>query len=450
MFNSLVSSLIQYVVANRVTPPRFFSEVRKLATSFIWAGKKAKVAYWTLTLPISEGGLRVMDLESRVKVNLLNWVKKALIDRNSTSAEFIKSMLGGEDLALLLGSKRPLPPLIPPISPFYAQVLELWARVNDFPPNNEETVRGEVLWDNHRISSPKNMLSASLWGRWTAAGITLVNHICHPVENRVLGQQEIKAKFGIKCNFLEALTVRSSIPFSWRSLLSQDFQGEISQRFEFQLNSQRFDVINSSPKKWYEEMTKEAAHPFNRAAGWDRDLNLGESEVGLDWNSIFTIPYKTTRETKLKSFAYKLIYRLTPCNKYLHTIGIKTSSKCSLCPEVDNTPHFFYRCARIRPFWDALHAWCSRYLDCSLSHLSEIEIILGLTNREPQQKMINWLLLCAKFYIQKAKLFHGAEISLMEFLAELRLKLSVERRACFWEQKPGKFRCWNKLYSALG
>lgn len=54
---------------NVVTPPSVFMDVRRLASAFIWNGKRPKVAYRTLIKPIQDGGLKVMDLESRVKIN---------------------------------------------------------------------------------------------------------------------------------------------------------------------------------------------------------------------------------------------------------------------------------------------------------------------------------------------------------------------------------------------
>lgn len=46
-------------------------EVRTPATQFIWGWRRSKIAYTTLTLPVSEGGLNLADVERRVQVNLL-------------------------------------------------------------------------------------------------------------------------------------------------------------------------------------------------------------------------------------------------------------------------------------------------------------------------------------------------------------------------------------------
>lgn len=74
------------------------------------------------------------------------------------------------------------------------------------------------------------------------------------------------------------------------------------------------------------------------------------------------------------------------------------------CPENDDIPHFFCRCAKIKPFWDALFNWTKQFLDLSLAHLSENEVLLGLLLRQHQQEVINWMLMQAKFYIVQTRL----------------------------------------------
>lgn len=41
VFNTLISSLIQYMVMNKITPPGVVTEVRKSASAFIWEGEEA-------------------------------------------------------------------------------------------------------------------------------------------------------------------------------------------------------------------------------------------------------------------------------------------------------------------------------------------------------------------------------------------------------------------------
>lgn len=151
------------------------------------------------------------------------------------------------------------------------------------------------------------------------------------------------------------------------------------------------------------------------------------------WQDIFGLSFRTTHKTKLQSFAYKLIYRLTPCNKYLERIKIKQTDFCSYCAEVDSISHFFIQCDNVAPFWNNLDSWCLRFLMIRMHDISSTERLLGVTRNLPDAMMINWIILKDKCFIQKRKLFHNTEISLIGFLAEARASLSTEKNAWLME-----------------
>lgn len=78
------------------------------------------------------------------------------------------------------------------------------------------------------------------------------------------------------------------------------------------------------------------------------------------------------------------------------------------------------------------------------------ERLLGVTRDILDRQIINWITLNAKFYIQKRKLFHKADISLSGFLTEIRSRLLTERNACLMEGRLRKFNRWRLLYMAVG
>lgn len=330
-------------------------------------------------------------------------------------------------------------------------MLKTWAQVHVYPPRNEEEVRSKVIWNNTFTSSPRQILSLHRWNRWAAAGIIVVNDICHPTENRLLGQEEIAHKFGIKVNFLDALSIWNSIPYSWRGMLSENHSMEANFSHSMLINQKVSHILHSGPKGWYTKLIKTQMLPIKRQDSWLRELNWGDGDPPLSWPNIYTRPYKTTRETKMQSFFFKM-HRLVPCNKYLSTIRIKQDPSCQTCKEEDSISHFFVNCEHTRTFWNKLSEWCKRYLDFSLSNLSVREKLFGLdpTLQGKNIRVINWLTLHAKYFIQKRKLFFQGDLSLIGFLAEIRAVLATERMACGLENRPRKFRPWWGLYRALG
>lgn len=150
------------------------------------------------------------------------------------------------------------------------------------------------------------------------------------------------------------------------------------------------------------------------------------------------------------SFAYNVLYRLCPCNRYLAQVRIIPSDTCSFCPGTDSLTHFFLKCEGVRPFWEQLAKWCRDFLDLSIDNLTDTQLLFGVTNPPKGMKVLNWIVLFAKFFIQKRKLFFQGTIPFIVFLREARDRVNLEKRACQHENKINKFRPWQRLHDALG
>lgn len=159
------------------------------------------------------------------------------------------------------------------------------------------------------------------------------------------------------------------------------------------------------------------------------------------------IPYVTTRETKMHSFQYRVLHRLITCNKYLHKLKICDDPKCTYCREEDTMVHFLIDCPPVQKFWTDLD-------DCSLNNLSVAEKLLGInsieTNNNNNERLQNWIILAAKFFIHREKLFNHGSLCLLAFLGEVRKKLYTEALAYQLEGRKGKFKKFRQLFQVLG
>ena len=64
VINSLLIPIMLYPASVTYTPERVIKEFRKLVCKFIWASEVNRIAYYTLCLPIEQGGLNLLDLKS--------------------------------------------------------------------------------------------------------------------------------------------------------------------------------------------------------------------------------------------------------------------------------------------------------------------------------------------------------------------------------------------------
>lgn len=145
-------------------------------------------------------------------------------------------------------------------------------------------------------------------------------------------------------------------------------------------------------------------------------------------------------ETKIQSFAFKLAHRLIPCGNFSQKMKIRESDECLECGQKDTIIHFLYGCRQVQSFWEKSIKWFDDYTDISLCNLSTADLIFGKSKTSHNWRLVNWILLEAKFFIQRPKLFNKDKLHLIHFLAHVKEKLITEKRICSLEGKPGKFR----------
>jgi hypothetical protein len=87
----------------------------------------------------------------------------------------------------------------------------------------------------------------------------------------------------------------------------------------------------------YWKLIEKIQIPHVTKAAWEDQLNVDKNE----WKYVFNIPL-VIRDAKIRTFQYKLIMNLIPCNQYLFRIKRHDTNICNYCPAVDNMTHYFY------------------------------------------------------------------------------------------------------------
>ncbi len=75
VINNLVLPPLLYVASVMHTPDIVFKEVKAIIRDFIWDGKPSRIAYDVLIQSVGNGGLKLMDIETKVKSLKAVWVK---------------------------------------------------------------------------------------------------------------------------------------------------------------------------------------------------------------------------------------------------------------------------------------------------------------------------------------------------------------------------------------
>lgn len=416
-------------------------------------GKKPKVAYNTLILPVAQGGLGLMDYPTRVKASHIQWVRRLLLDRVPNVATSLSSLIGCHDIRALLASKPGAPPSGILHNPFYLNLFKTWDSIHGFSPEGEDWIRREILWSNKRIISEDSPLANK---GWETKGIHTINDICHPSEARLLSHQELADRYNVRCSFLDMLSLRLSVPLEWRRSLTANWSPtpDPTERSGVMIvlsGEQPMDVLNASPKQIYRAFISTLGHISTAFKRWqdhsDQNLKIANME---EWNDLSANIYKATRESKLQAFHFKIINCIIPCGTYLQQIKINQMDTCAVCGLRDTLPHFFYECTRNKNFWQAVFRWIGRVEDLRLEEIPPKHLILGLPQAAPKAKKINAILMSIKYYIHRQRLFHQGSLELLHWLRDFRAKLLVEREICTRENKLARFDQWKRILQAMG
>ena len=125
----------------------------------------------------------------------------------------------------------------------------------------------------------------------------------------------------------------------------------------------------------------------------------------LTWCQVYLIPHQITTDTNLRWFQYRLINRILATNTFLCKIGIKQNNKCAFCKiDPETLKHIFLECDIVQVFWHELESFVKN----SCPHVRDLnitfeDVVLQIHNKQRADKTINFIILCAKWYIYKTK-----------------------------------------------
>ena len=153
---------------------------------------------------------------------------------------------------------------------------------------------------------------------------------------------------------------------------------------------------------------------------WEKSLDIDEDT----WKTIFKIPH-ILKDTKIRTLQYKLLFNLIPCNLYLHGIKKSETNRCDTCQNLDDIAHYFYECQSLQFFWNSFTQWWKNMTNEHINLETKI-IIVGITEMQTKNQLLNACILLAKWHIYKNKL-NQSQIFFYKYLWDLKYYLVIEK-----------------------
>ena len=342
--NSLAISPLLYLANVIHVPCRVIQEVKHIVTDFIWNGKPPKIAYNVMIQNIENGGIKLIDFESKVKSLKIGFIKRLLQNKDgkwrATALHFFQTnnlnfyLMCNKGPSDTMGNK------------FYEETLQYWSELQEVKTPTADIIYNQTIWENRYITIQNRPI---IWRRWQENGIKQVYNITRD-NGEFLDHNEIQEMYGINCNFLNVLQIRQSLPLNWRQLIkNKAVTTKVSVPY-VNFSGKPTPLVTVATNMLYNQFMK---NKYVKPAGIQKWQSVMPGLISEEeWPDIFRRPYRCSRETTLQSLHFKIVHRIINCNKKLFDMKLKETPVCSFCNEIDDVPHFFVNCDNVRDIWN--------------------------------------------------------------------------------------------------
>ncbi len=189
--------------------------------------------------------------------------------------------------------------------------------------------------------------------------------------------------------------IRSSIPIEWTETLKRCslMPKNIPSGNIIKINNKMKAIEKVTCKEFYWHLINIDVHNSSSVRIWSSQYLIFVEASTNVWPRIFKLPFITVRDTKIQTFQYRLIQKDIPCNTWLHNIKIKNCSVCDYCMNVDDFPHFFIRCLKVKEFWLHWFNWWEHISGIVIRNSQVIEecILFGFPSNSDVMQVLNFL-----------------------------------------------------------
>lgn len=392
VIRSLALPKLLYVCSKIYVPTTFVKKVKTELLRFFWNGKKAKVKYRTIIGEYDQGGLKLPDFESLIITQRIKWAQKFLDEGKNywkvIPRKYIEEIGGTSCIDENFDCKK-IPKNIPR---FYEDILNAWGSVSQSLINEPEDVLRQPLWNNSYIRiniDSRNIL------RMVDKGFLRVHHIWE--NNSGFNWDYVHAKGMENRDFLLWMGIIHALPQKWKSIL-KDKELKV-----FDLPGGKYILLEGKPigldkVKSKQIYSKLISRKFMAPTAQKR-LSEKLSSPDIEWKEVYSHIYKTTIDTGLRWFQYKLLNNCLYLNKQLYKFKLIDSPRCSFCfIFLESVEHFFVNCIESRNVYLSIKNWLSNY-EVILPELNLSNIILCSGN----SSLVNFIILLYKVHLYKAR-----------------------------------------------
>ena len=454
ILKSLALPQLQYPMSVLPIPETIVEMVDHMITDFMWSKRKPKIKKDVLIQNIENGGLKASSFAAMVEANRISWIKRLLSDSDMKWKSIFRDLIKPFAISHLTETHLDEYYISGIKIPFYKQLYSIW-NTKRYKPEKTTDFMDQIIWNNRFIQLPiqprSNKCRPLFWPELYQLGVIKVRDLFRP-DYTFINLQELCTRNNVKCNFIQVIRLKKAIPQQWIADISSQLTQNLVSNEDMCINlmikdkDRNVHICKASTKMIYESIIISKYVRPTALIKWSEQFEIDES----DWSSIFQLPFKTTRETKLQTLQYKLIHRIIPCKKWLFNQKVISYPYCTSCSEecIENIQHLFIQCSKPKEFWKNLESWWNRSLEPKIQ-LTNKHILFGIYYDLHDFITVNYIIILAKWFIF-TNAYLEREINMYRFLVLLKHHLDIEKQICYSNGKKEEFaKRWSHITDNL-
>jgi hypothetical protein len=332
--NTLLISQLLYVCSVLEPPDWAIQKFKKMIMDIIWNNKKPKVKYKCLISTISDGGLKLQDIDSKVKALKLRWIKEILDEDKYPPWKAYLNTKFKFDIHKLPYYNMEKSDCGKTGQSFYDNLIRIWAEIHYYEPTNSEEACQQLLWHNSAVKINNKTINNTLMEQ---NGIVFVQDLIDN-KGKIGNKDYIQKKYKIQIDTMFFNSLRSAIPKRWKKLIETDNN---SKNYFRMLKCQivtdnglrRIEEIKCQDIYW-QLVNNINCRPTSEAK-WEEKAGLNFNEDM--WSIVYKNPYGLTNEAYILALHFKITHRTLACGYNLNIWKIKDSNICETCQtEIDS------------------------------------------------------------------------------------------------------------------
>ena len=326
---------------------------------------------------------------------------------------------------------------------FYKQLLHHWFELHSRPPETNNEILNEIIWNNRFILVDNKPLHKK---QYIDKGLKKIKDLIDENGN-IMIREEIENKYDVRMSIMFYNSLKTAIPIEWRKKITRNDMCSYKEipHLHLKIKDKITELKGETTcKQVYKEYIKRKTKGIysNAQYKWEELYYFYD----FDWKQIYLLPYQVARETSIQSLQYKIINRYIGCNENLSMWGKRENVLCMKCNEIETIEHMLYYCDSVRVIWDMIMELFFKCYDIKFK-LVVTDIIFGVINQSNDQviSILNFIILFTKEYIYSCH-NENETIYFNTFILKLKNRLKLEK---YLLTECGNEEIYDKKYARL-